>query len=122
MKKISESNITYLGNSNGNEGECVVSHYEGGQNQPDVVMISAIVGAKGTSITNRIEYICEELRQDLSLIDPIWVEHYPKGTGIADTHDTFAIVGFNESGDPEWTPVTASELQSLTGLNYSQTR
>ena len=45
----------------------------------------------------------------------IWVEHYPKGTGISQ-EDTYAIVNFDKKNNwlPDWTYRTLSELEEIT--------
>tara|TARA_R110001606_G_C15404705_1_gene654279 strand:- start:17666 stop:18031 length:366 start_codon:yes stop_codon:yes gene_type:complete len=116
MLLIEDFNLPYSGFSSIADSQCRVRKFEGQVNEPDVVAISAILGQSGTSITNRVEDICETLRNEQPTVEPIWVEHYPKGTGINNDVDTFAIVTFNEQGTPEWTPVTEIELMRLTGL------
>jgi len=116
MLLTEDFNLPYSGFTAIADSQCRVRKFEGQANEPDVVAITTLVGQSGTSITNRIEDICQTLRNEQPSVEPVWVEHYPKGTGIKGDADTFAIVTFNEQGTPEWTPVTEHELMRLTGL------
>lgn len=115
MNQTNQIVLPYEGHTSNSSSQCLVRTFTGCADEPDVVVISAIPGQTGTSITNSIENICESLRNEKPSIDPVWVEHYPKGTGMADS-DTFAIVDYSERGDPQWTYVSAIELTKLTGL------
>ena len=46
----------------------------------------------------------------------VWIEHYPKGTGIGDC-DTYVVVSFSEQGEPSWSrSVSIEELSNYTSF------
>lgn len=118
MRLTNDYEHEFIGNSS-SVSKCRVRTFDGGDDTADVVMISTISNESGTSITNRIEHICKSLRSQQPSSEPIWVEHYPAGTGIVDSRDTYAIISFDEAGSPEWTHVSTDDLSKLTCLSLS---
>ena len=87
-----------------------------------VVVASELPDNPGTSITNRAEWIANQLYERLDQPeDFIWIEHYPEdaygGNPDPEHTESFAIVEFDvENGKltrPDWTHVTKPQVEQL---------
>lgn len=101
--------------SNRFDGVCLIERID----LPDgriVVACIQVAGNPGSSITNNVEYICDQVCRRFSIPAEriVWLEHYDIYEG-----NEWALVTFDvmpprgEFGEPDWTPMTPMLWRSL---------
>jgi hypothetical protein len=63
------------------------------------------------------EGILDVLTKDVPEV--VWIEHWPKGTGLNHLDVDYLQVSENEAGSPSWTRVSTSDLARKLGLKPS---